>query len=177
VDSPHSTSCNALMLRFRPQVVVVTHQYPSCVGVRCTLGGVKVYYAPVAPFTQGVAFPTFTSFFAAFRTILIRERVTIVHGHQVCWWLGRGPLLRSSVGCCVCINQATSTMANECILHARTMGIKVSGLRRVAAAARSPVISRVAVRVHRSLHVWLQRHRKVSFCRVADRSGCRAYLR
>lgn len=61
-----------------------------------------MYYAPRRPFYQSDTFPTVFGAFPLLRTILIRERITLVHAHQ-----------------------AFSTMANEAILHARTMGFKV----------------------------------------------------
>ena len=56
-------------------------------------GGLKVYYCPLVPFVDEDALPTFHAFFATFRQIVLRERITLVHGHQ-----------------------ATSTMGNECIM-------------------------------------------------------------
>ncbi len=64
--------------------------------------GLKVYYLPVSVVYDQVTYPTFFSFFPLFRNTLIRERINIVHGHQ-----------------------STSVMANECILFARAMGLKV----------------------------------------------------
>jgi phosphatidylinositol N-acetylglucosaminyltransferase subunit A len=64
--------------------------------------GLKVYYLPLSVVYDQVIFPTFYSFFALFRNILIREQVSIVHGHQ-----------------------STSPLTNECILYARTMGYRI----------------------------------------------------
>ncbi len=63
--------------------------------------GLKVYYLPLLPMVDQVSFPTFYATFPLLRNILIREGITIVHGHQ-----------------------ATSTMAHEAILQARTMGYR-----------------------------------------------------
>ena len=63
--------------------------------------GVKVYYLPLMVFHDQVILPTFYSFFPLFRNILIREQITIVHGHQ-----------------------SVSALTNECILYARTMGYR-----------------------------------------------------
>ena len=82
---------------------MVTHMHERRRGVRYMTNGLKVYYLPLTPVIDGDAFPTFTAGFALFRQVLIRECVTIVHGHQ-----------------------ATSTMTHECLLQARTMGYKVS---------------------------------------------------
>lgn len=88
------------------QVVIVTGTYGnnrSCQrqGVRYLTNGLKVYYCPQMQVSNQASFPTFLLFFPLFRQILLRERIQIVHGHQ-----------------------ATSALAHECILFARTMGLK-----------------------------------------------------
>ncbi|RYH20903.1 glycosyltransferase [archaeon] len=89
-----------LMLRGH-KVIVVTHAYGDRQGVRYMTNGLKVYYLPLTVFFDQVIFPTLCSFFPLFRNILIRERITIVHGHQ-----------------------SVSSMTNECVLYARTMGYR-----------------------------------------------------
>ncbi|CAE7341530.1 PIGA [Symbiodinium microadriaticum] len=64
--------------------------------------GLKVFYLPLTVVYDQIIFPTFFSFFPLFRNILIRERISIVHGHQ-----------------------STSPMTNEAILYARALGYKV----------------------------------------------------
>jgi phosphatidylinositol glycan class A protein len=81
--------------------IMVTHAYGDRQGVRYLTNGFKVYYLPLTVFYDQVIFPTLFSFFPLFRDILIRERITIVHGHQ-----------------------STSSMTNECLMYARTMGYK-----------------------------------------------------
>jgi phosphatidylinositol glycan class A protein len=44
---------------------------------------VQVYYAPRLPFTQAVTFPTLFGCFSLLRSILIRDGINLVHGHQV----------------------------------------------------------------------------------------------
>lgn len=65
-------------------------------------GGLKVYYVPWKPFVMQNTLPTFYATLPIVRTILIRERISIVHGHQ-----------------------AFSTLCHEALMHARTMGYKV----------------------------------------------------
>lgn len=65
--------------------------------------GVQVYYVPLVPIVDGDCMPTFCAFFPIFRQILIRERITLVHGHQ-----------------------ASSVMSHEAILFAKTMGYRVA---------------------------------------------------
>eukprot|EP00918_Siedleckia_nematoides_P069993 GHVU01152556.1.p1 GENE.GHVU01152556.1~~GHVU01152556.1.p1 ORF type:complete len:482 (-),score=72.17 GHVU01152556.1:208-1653(-) len=84
------------------KVVAVTHHRGTRHGIRFMKKGLKTYYLPQVPFYDNVTFPTIWSGFALFRQILIREGVDIVHGHQ-----------------------ATSSLTHECMLHARTMGLKI----------------------------------------------------
>lgn len=63
----------------------------------------QVYYVPLVPVVDGDCMPTFIAFFPIFRQILIRERITLVHGHQ-----------------------ASSVMSHEAILFAKTMGYRVA---------------------------------------------------
>ena len=59
----------------------------------------EVYYCPVMSISQQASLPNLFSFFLL-RSILLRERVELVHGRQ-----------------------STSSLAHEAILHARTMGL------------------------------------------------------
>lgn len=90
------------LLKFGHKVVVMTHAYGKRSGVRYMTNGLKVYYIPWRPFVMQNSLPTIYGIFPIFRTILIRERITLVHGHQ-----------------------AFSTLCHEALLHARTMGYKV----------------------------------------------------
>ncbi|KAK1586605.1 hypothetical protein Q3G72_004180 [Acer saccharum] len=83
------------------QVVVVTHAYGNRSGVRYMTGGLKVYYIPWRPFLMQNTLPTFYGTLPIIRTILIREKISLVHGHQ-----------------------AFSTLCHEALKHARTMGYK-----------------------------------------------------
>ncbi|GMN47199.1 hypothetical protein TIFTF001_016379 [Ficus carica] len=65
-------------------------------------GGLKVYYVPWKPFLMQNTLPTFYGTLPIIRTILIREKISLVHGHQ-----------------------AFSTLCHEALMHARTMGYKV----------------------------------------------------
>jgi phosphatidylinositol N-acetylglucosaminyltransferase subunit A len=83
-------------------VVVVTHAYGKRSGVRYMTGGLKVYYVPWRPFFNQNTFPTLYGTLPIIRTILTRERITVVHGHQT-----------------------FSTLCHEALMHARIMGYKV----------------------------------------------------
>jgi phosphatidylinositol glycan class A protein len=80
----------------------MTHAYGSRSGVRYVTGVLKVYYVPWRPFLMQNTLPTLFMTFPIIRTILIREKISVVHGHQ-----------------------AFSTLCHEALMHARTMGYKV----------------------------------------------------
>jgi hypothetical protein len=79
----HIWSLSQSLLQLGCRVIVVTHAYGDVHGVRHMVGGLKVYYTPMTPFTLKVALPTYTALLPIFRDIVVREGVTIVHGHQV----------------------------------------------------------------------------------------------
>lgn len=96
-------------------VVVITHAYPGneeCtgdktatngrrVGIRYMARGLKVYYLPLYVMYNQTTFPSCFVSFPLVRYILIREQITILHGHS-----------------------AFSSLAMESIFHASTLGIK-----------------------------------------------------
>ncbi|XP_051138717.1 phosphatidylinositol N-acetylglucosaminyltransferase subunit A [Andrographis paniculata] len=84
------------------KVVVMTHAYGNRSGVRYMTGGLKVYYVPWMTMFMQSTFPTLFGNLPIVRTVLIRERISIVHGHQT-----------------------FSTLCHEALMHARTMGYKV----------------------------------------------------
>ncbi|KAI7979188.1 Phosphatidylinositol N-acetylglucosaminyltransferase subunit A, partial [Camellia lanceoleosa] len=90
------------LLKLGHKVVVLTHAYEKRSGVRYMTGGLKVYYLPWKPFLMQNTLPTFYGTLPIIRTILIREKISLVHGHQ-----------------------AFSTLCHEALMHARTMGYKV----------------------------------------------------
>ncbi|XP_010495845.1 PREDICTED: phosphatidylinositol N-acetylglucosaminyltransferase gpi3 subunit-like [Camelina sativa] len=90
------------LLKLGHKVVVMTHAYGNRTGVRYMTGGLKVYYVPWRPFVMQTTFPTVYGTLPIVRTILRREKITVVHGHQ-----------------------AFSTLCHEALMHARTMGYRV----------------------------------------------------
>ncbi|XP_075643303.1 phosphatidylinositol N-acetylglucosaminyltransferase subunit A isoform X1 [Castanea sativa] len=90
------------LIKLGHKVVVMTHAYGNRSGVRYMTGGLKVYYVPWKPFLMQNTLPTFYGTLPIIRTILIREQISLVHGHQ-----------------------AFSTLCHEALMHARTMGYKV----------------------------------------------------
>ncbi|KAL4102199.1 hypothetical protein PRIC1_005945 [Phytophthora ramorum] len=108
----HMWSLSQCLLRRGHKVVVLTHAVPGPsngatpsqrTGVRYMTHGLKVYYLPVTPIVDNVTYPTFVNHLALFRSICIREKVQVVHGHQ-----------------------ATSTFMHECLAQAKALdrGIK-----------------------------------------------------
>ncbi|KAK7400538.1 hypothetical protein VNO78_11747 [Psophocarpus tetragonolobus] len=90
------------LLKLDHKEVVVTHAYGNRTGVRYMTNGLKVYYVPWRPFYNQSTFPTLYGVLPIIRKILIRERITVVHGHQT-----------------------FSTLCHDALLHARIMGYKV----------------------------------------------------
>lgn len=90
------------LLKRGHKVVVLTHAYGDRSGVRWMTNGLKVYYAPRLAFYLQNTLPTLWGTLPLLRSILIRERITILHGHQ-----------------------AFSTLCHEGLLHARTLGLPV----------------------------------------------------
>ena len=98
----HIWCLSQCLIQLGHKVIVVTHAYEDRKGIRYMTNGLKVYYVPLAVFYDQVTFPTLYAFLPLFRNILIREKISIVHGHQ-----------------------STSSLTNECILYARTMRYRV----------------------------------------------------
>ncbi|TYZ62848.1 hypothetical protein PybrP1_003577 [[Pythium] brassicae (nom. inval.)] len=96
----HIWSLAQCLLRLGHKVVVLTHAVDGGrAGVRWMTNGLKVYYMPLATLVDNVTYPTFVANAALFRTILLRERIDVVHGHQ-----------------------ATSALMHECLAQAKALG-------------------------------------------------------
>lgn len=85
------------------QVVVVTHAYGDCSGIRYATHGLKVYYLPIKVCYNQCILPTGVCNVPLLRTILLRERIDVVHAHS-----------------------AFSALAIETILVGSLLGLKVS---------------------------------------------------
>ncbi|XP_050531687.1 phosphatidylinositol N-acetylglucosaminyltransferase subunit A [Daktulosphaira vitifoliae] len=83
------------------KVVVLTHSYKDRVGVRYMTNGLKVYYLPIKPFYNQCVLPLMVCSLPLIRYILIREQITIIHGHS-----------------------AFSTLAHETMMIGRLLGIQ-----------------------------------------------------
>ncbi|SBT33002.1 phosphatidylinositol N-acetylglucosaminyltransferase subunit A, putative [Plasmodium ovale wallikeri] len=97
----HIFELSKQLIRKGFKVIVVTHCYNNRHGVRWMGNGIKVYYLPFETYMDVVTFPNVIGTLPLCRNILYREKVDIVHGHQ-----------------------ATSALAHQFILHAKSLGIK-----------------------------------------------------
>ncbi|PJF19686.1 hypothetical protein PSACC_00540 [Paramicrosporidium saccamoebae] len=79
----HLYNLSQCMLKRGHKVVIITHAYGDRNGVRWLSGGLKVYYMPIPVMFNQVTFPTIFSTLPLIRSVLIRERITHLHGHQV----------------------------------------------------------------------------------------------
>ncbi|KAF5839094.1 hypothetical protein DUNSADRAFT_1639 [Dunaliella salina] len=98
----HVYQLSQCLLQLDYKVVIVTHAYGDCKGVRYLTNGLKVYYLYRRPLYLQSTAPTVFGSMRILRVIMLRECVHIVHAHQ-----------------------AFSTLGLEACLHARTMGYKV----------------------------------------------------
>ena len=71
------------LIRRGHKVVIVTHSYGNRKGVRYLTNGLKVYYLPHVIVYAQASIPTIFTMFPMLRNIFIRERIDIVHAHQV----------------------------------------------------------------------------------------------
>ena len=77
----HIFSLAQCLLARGHKVVVLTRAYGDRTGVRHMTRGLKVYYAPRLPVYAGATLPGLFGLAPLLRCILLRERITIVHGH------------------------------------------------------------------------------------------------
>ncbi|EJD05458.1 glycosyltransferase family 4 protein [Fomitiporia mediterranea MF3/22] len=90
------------LLRKGHKVIVITHSHPpDRVGIRWLLPGIKVYYIPFTTIASSATLPNFFTFLPYFRSIILRERINIVHAHA-----------------------SLSSLGHEGILHAHHLGVR-----------------------------------------------------
>lgn len=89
-------------LTISAQVIVINHSHPpDRVGIRWLSPGLKVYHIPFPTIASSATLPNFFTFLPYLRTIALRERIEIIHGHA-----------------------SLSSFAHESIMHAHHMGIR-----------------------------------------------------
>ncbi|EDW73851.1 uncharacterized protein Dwil_GK19467 [Drosophila willistoni] len=64
------------------KVVVLTHAYGDCNGVRYVTNYLKVYYLPIKVCYNQCILPTAVCNVPLLRAVLLRERIEVVHGHS-----------------------------------------------------------------------------------------------
>lgn len=83
-------------------MIVITHSHPpDRVGVRFLLPGIKVYHIPFVTIASSATLPEFFTFLPYFRTIILREHITLVHAHA-----------------------SLSALGHEGIAHAHLLGVR-----------------------------------------------------
>jgi phosphatidylinositol glycan class A protein len=87
------------------KVVIMTHSYGDCIGIRYKTNGLKVYYLPIRVFYNQSILPTMICNVPLIRYVFIREQIEIIHGHS-----------------------AFSALAHEAMLVGNLMGLKVPQL-------------------------------------------------
>jgi phosphatidylinositol glycan class A protein len=84
------------------QVIVITHSHPpDRVGVRWLVPGLKVYHIPFPTLVSSATLPDFLAFLPYLRTIVLRERITLIHSHA-----------------------SLSSLGHEGVLHAHLLGVR-----------------------------------------------------
>ncbi|XP_072032926.1 phosphatidylinositol N-acetylglucosaminyltransferase subunit A-like [Amphiura filiformis] len=96
----HIYQLSQCLLHRGHKIIVITHAYGQRSGIRHVTNNLKVYYLPMGPFYNQCVLPTLFTSLPLVRYILIREKITIVHGHS-----------------------SFSALAHEAMFHAKTMGI------------------------------------------------------
>lgn len=96
----HLHQLSQCLVQAHHRVCIITHAYCNRVGIRYLTGGVKVYYVPKAVLLQQASCPSLFALAGIMRSIMIRERVSVVHAHTT-----------------------FSAIAIEAVLHAKTLGV------------------------------------------------------
>lgn len=78
----HVYNLSQKLLSLGHKIVVLTHAYGDCSGVRYVTGGLKVYYLPIKVCYNQCILPTAVCNVPMLRAVLLRERVEVVHGHS-----------------------------------------------------------------------------------------------
>ncbi|KAH8277861.1 hypothetical protein KR018_008797 [Drosophila ironensis] len=100
----HVYNLSQMLLQLGHKIVVVlTHAYGDCSGIRYVTRGLKVYYLPIKVCYNQCILPTAVCNVPMLRAVLLREHIDVVHGHS-----------------------AFSALAHEALLVGSLLGLKVS---------------------------------------------------
>ncbi|KAH7924368.1 glycosyltransferase family 4 protein [Leucogyrophana mollusca] len=98
----HIYMLSAKLIRRGHKVIVITHSHPpDRVGVRWLLPSLKVYYIPFPTIASSATLPNYFTFLPYFRTIILREHISLIHAHA-----------------------SLSSLGQEAILHAHLFGVR-----------------------------------------------------
>ncbi|XP_053947646.1 phosphatidylinositol N-acetylglucosaminyltransferase subunit A [Anastrepha ludens] len=97
----HVFNLSQILLGHGHKVIVLTHSYGNCKGIRYLTNGLKVYYLPIKPFYNQCILPTILCQIPLIRCVLLRECIEVVHGHS-----------------------AFSTLAHEAMIIGNMMGLR-----------------------------------------------------
>ncbi|XP_004529462.1 N-acetylglucosaminyl-phosphatidylinositol biosynthetic protein isoform X1 [Ceratitis capitata] len=78
----HVFNLSQILLAHGHKVIVLTHSYGDCKGIRYLTNGLKVYYLPIKPFYNQCILPTILCQIPLIRCVLLRECIEVVHGHS-----------------------------------------------------------------------------------------------
>ncbi|KAH8421004.1 hypothetical protein KR222_002750 [Zaprionus bogoriensis] len=78
----HVYNLSQMLLALGHKVVVLTHSYGDCSGIRFVTNGLKVYYLPIKVCYNQCILPTAICNVPLLRAVLLREQVDVVHGHS-----------------------------------------------------------------------------------------------
>ncbi|KAH8999563.1 transferase [Lactarius akahatsu] len=98
----HIYMLGASLIRRGHKVIVITHSHPpDRVGIRWLIPGLKVYHIPFPTLVSSATLPNFLTFLPYLRTIILRERITVIHSHA-----------------------SLSSLGHEGVLHAHLLGVR-----------------------------------------------------
>uniref|UniRef100_A0A1A9X022 phosphatidylinositol N-acetylglucosaminyltransferase n=1 Tax=Glossina brevipalpis TaxID=37001 RepID=A0A1A9X022_9MUSC len=93
----HIFNLAQMLLKRGHKVVILTHCYNDCKGVRYLTNGLKVYYLPIKVFYNQSVLPTMICNVPLIRSVLLREQIEIVHAHSAFSSLAHESLLIGSL--------------------------------------------------------------------------------
>ncbi|KAA1465916.1 transferase [Dentipellis sp. KUC8613] len=92
----HIYMLSANLIKRGHKVIVITHSHPpDRVGVRWLLPSLKVYYIPFPTLVSSATLPNFFTFLPYLRSIVLRERITLIHSHASLSSLGHEGILHA----------------------------------------------------------------------------------
>ncbi|KAH9995194.1 transferase [Russula compacta] len=98
----HIYMLGASLIRRGHKVIVITHSHPpDRVGIRWLVPGLKVYHIPFPTLVSSATLPNFFTLLPYLRTIILRERITLIHSHA-----------------------SLSSLGHEGVLHAHLLGAR-----------------------------------------------------